>query len=597
MENLVVTPEMLGVFAVILGALALFALEWFTVDFVAFAIMAALMGLGLVTPQEGIAGFSNPATITVMAMFILSAGLYRTGAIDRLTHWLLRFGGDSEVRQIVLIMLTVGPISAFINNTAAVAILIPFTVKLAREHGRSPSKLLIPLSYTSQLAGVVTLIGTSTNILASSLSQELGFGALGMFEFSLVGLVVLAAGALYLLSAGRWLLPARRVPAEITERFHLKQFLSELVVLDDSPFAGQTLAQLQLASRFDVEVLEIVRDGRHFTTALAERPLQAGDILMILTNAEDLMRLQTERGVALHPETKYSDQDVRGEDTELAEVIVAPGSSLIGATVREVNFRNRYGASVLAMSQHGEVVQQRMADARLGLGDSLLLKAPRRVLLSLKSDPNFIVTEDLRQETHRTHKIPIAVAIIAGVVLLAALGIQPILVAALEGCVLMVLTGCLRIRELHQAIRWDVIFLLAGVIPLGIAMENTGAAAWIAHGVVELTQGWPGVFVLGAFYFVVMVLTGLISNNAAVVLMVPIATGAAVDLGLDPKAFILAVMFAASTSFFTPVGYQTNAMILGPGGYKFFDFTRVGAPLNLLLLFVTTLAIAWIWGL
>jgi len=233
----------------------------------------------------------------------------------------------------------------------------------------------------------------------------------------------------------------------------------------------------------------------------------------------------------------------------------------------------------------------------IGLGDSLLLKAPRRVLLAMKSDPNFIVTDDMHHATYRTNKIPLAVGIILLVVVLAALDIVPILTGALAGCVAMVLTGCLKIRELHEAIRWDVIFLLAGIIPLGIAMENTGAAKLIADTVVNLSQGWAPPLVLGAFYFIVMILTGLISNNATVVLMVPIAAGVAVSLGLDPKAFIIAVMFAASTSFFTPVGYQTNAMVMGPGGYRFSDFTKVGAPLNIFILAVTVLGIMWLWGI
>jgi len=267
------TIEILLVFAIILIALVLFALEAFTVDFVAFGIMALLMGLGLVTPQQGILGFSNPATITVMAMFVLSAGLYRTGAVDRLTEKLMPLGGSSQTRQLLLVLFTVGPISAFLNNTAAVAILIPFAVKMARDHGRSPSKLLIPLSYMSQLAGVITLIGTSTNILASALSEDLGFGALGMFEFSLLGLIVMVAGLGYLLTAGRVLLPDRQVSDELTERFHLKQFLSEVEIPADSSFIGQTLASLGLNRKFGIEVLEILRQGAHLHAPLAERPV------------------------------------------------------------------------------------------------------------------------------------------------------------------------------------------------------------------------------------------------------------------------------------------------------------------------------------
>jgi len=476
-----------------------------------------------------------------------------------------------------------------------VAILIPFAVKLARDHGRSPSKFLLPRSFTSLLAGVITLIGTSTNILASSLSEEMGHGALGMFEFSLLGLIVFAAGSMYLLTVGRKLLPERALPEEITERFELKQYLSEVIIPEHSSFVGRTLAQLALPKQFDVEILNIIRHGKHLPAPLAERALEAGDSLIIRTNAQDLVKLQSHKDIVL--QSDRSGAKVSGDDMELAEVIIAPGASLIGSSLQEADFRNRFGASVLAMSKHGEVVRNRLPQTILSIGDALLLKAPRRVLLAMKSDPNFIVTDDMRQETRRTHKIPIALGIIVMVVVLAALGVLPILVTALAGCVLMVLTGCLRIRELHESIRWDVIFLLAGIIPLGIAMENTGAAALIADSVVGVSQSWPAPLVLGAFYFVVMLLTGLISNNAAVVLMLPVATGVAVSLGLAPKAFIIAVMFAASTSFFTPVGYQTNAMVMGPGGYRFGDYFRVGAPLNVLILVVTVAGIVALWGI
>ena len=590
------TLEILLVLLILIGALALFALEVFTADFVAFAVMALLMGLGLVTPQEGISGFSNPATITVMAMFILSAGLHRTGAIDLLAEKLMHLGRGGEVRQLLLVMMVVGPISAFVNNTAAVAILIPFVIKLARQSNRSPSKLLIPLSYTSQLAGVITLIGTSTNVLTSAISQDLGLGALGMFEFSTVGLIVFGTGVVYLLTVGRFLLPQRPDVAEITERFHLKPFLSEVIVVEHSPLAGKTLAQLGLASKYSVEVLDVIRGGQRLHGSLAERALSAGDILLVRTSAQDLLRLQRERGLELHAEVKFD--ELRGETSELVEAIIAPGSTLIGSTLREADFRNRIGASALAMSKHGELVRERLADTRMGVGDSLLLKAPRQVFRLLKSDPNFIVTGDLPSaELHRTRKIPLAVGILLGVVALAALNLQPILVAALEGAVLMVLTGCLRVRELHQAIRWDVIFLLAGVIPLGLALENTGGAQLLAGWLAQSAGQFNPLVTLGLFYLMSMLLTTILSNNATVVVLVPIGVATAQQLGLDPKAILLAIMFAASNDFSTPIGYQTNTMVYGVGGYRFLDYTRVGGPLNLILMVVTTLAIAWLWGL
>ena len=593
------TLAMLLAFALLLVALVIFALDLFPIDFVAFALMAAVLLLGPwlnVSPEEAISGFSNPATITVLAMFILSGGIYRTGAVNLLARRAIRLAGDSELRQLLVVMFLVGPISAFLNNTAAVAILIPFVMALAREKNRAPSKLLIPLSYTSQLAGVITLIGTSTNILASTLSAREGAGGFGMFEFTPIGALIFLTGVLYMLLVGRRLLPERRAE-EITEKYHVKEYLTEVVVLEGSPLVGKTLLESKLSEQFDIQVLEILRDGHKLSPPLADRVLQPGDVLFIRASRDQLLKIKDAEGLALEPEVRHGARIAEaGDEVALLEVVIAPNSELIGGTLETTNFRNRYGCTVIAMWKHGVLIRERLGRVRLDFGDTLLLQGERSALERVKRDPGFIVTEEVELEAFRTEKIPVALGIIAGVVVFAALG-MPILVTALVGCVAMVLTGCLKVNELHESIRWDVIFLLAGVIPLGLALENTGAAAWLAGLAYEAAQYVPPLVVLGLFYVTTMILTELISNNAAVVVMIPVGVATARLLGLDPQAFVLAIMFAASTSFSTPVGYQTNTMVYGPGGYKFLDFTRVGGPLNLLLAILTPLYIYWIWGL
>lgn len=587
------------VFAILLAALIIFALDLFPIDFVAFAIMALILLLGPIlglTPEDAISGFSNPATITVLAMFILSGGIYRTGAINLLARHAIRLAGKSELRELLVVMLLVGPISAFINNTAAVAILIPFVITLAREHKRSPSKLLIPLSYTSQLAGVVTLIGTSTNILASALADREGIGAFGMFEFSKLGFLILTTGTLYLLLVGRRLLPERPT-VEITEKYHVKEYLTEVVVTEGSPLVGKTLIDSELSAQFDIQVLEIIRGGQRLRPPLGSRVLQAGDVLFIRANTEELIKIKDAEGLAIEPEVRWADEDLKKGEVGLLEVVIGPNSELIGGTLETTNFRNRYSCTVIAMQKHGALIRERLGRVYLDFGDTLLLQGERSALEQVKREPGFIVTEEVQIEAFRTEKIPIALGIIAGVVLLPALGLLPILVTAIVGCVLMVLAGCLKVNELHESIRWDVIFLLAGVIPLGLALEKTGAAQLLADLAAGSAHYLPPVVVLGIFYVMTMVLTELISNNAAVVVMVPIGITTAQILGLDPKAFVLAIMFAASTSFSTPVGYQTNTMIYGPGGYKFLDYTRVGGPLNLILAVVTPIYIYLLWGL
>ncbi len=593
------TLEIALVFTLLLGALVVFALDLFPIDFVAFSILAVMLvlspWLGL-RPEEVLAGFSNPATITVLAMFILSGAIQRTGMVNWLARRVARgrWAQGGELKQLLLVMGLAGPISAVLNNTAIVAILIPFVVTLAQQQRRAPSKLLIPLSYTSQLGGVLTLIGTSANILASALLAQEGYRPFGLFEFSGIGLLVFATGALYLLLVGRHLLPERPAAADVAEKYQLRDYLAEVVVLENSPLVGKTLAESGLSRRFDIHVLEILRDGQRLSYPLADKRLQPGDVLFIRANREQLLKIKDEEGLALAPEVRHGQPE--GEDLRLLEVVIAPNSELIGGTLESTAFRNRYNCTVIAIRKHGAVIRERLGKVRLDVGDTLLLQGERSALERIKREPGFIVTEEVQLEAFRTEKIPVALAILAGVVLLAALGV-PILVTAVVGCVLMVLTGCLTVTELHESIRWDVIFLLAGVIPLGLALERTGGAQLVAAWAAQLAQDAPPVVALFLLYIATMVLTELISNNAAVVVMVPVGVAAAEALGIDPRATVLAILFAASTSFSTPVGYQTNTLVYGPGGYKFTDFLRVGGPLNALLALLTPLYIAWLWGL
>lgn len=594
------TFEIALVLAILVAALVVFALDLFPIDFVAFALIALILVLGPVlglTPEDAISGFSNPATITVLAMFVLSGGVYRTGMVNLLAHHVLRLAGGGEIRQLLAVILLAGPVAAFINNTPVVAILIPVLIRLAREHGRPPSTLLIPLSYAAQLAGVATLIGTSTNILASSLAEGAGLGGFDLFEFSTIGIIVFAVGCAYLLLIGRRLLPKRRAEGDVADQYHVPEFITEVVIEEDYPHVGCTLAQCDLGRELGIQVVGIVREGLPLPFPLASHGLRVGDILLVQADRERLLQIRdVARGLNIEPETRLADHELRSDEVGLLEVVIGPNSDLIGGTLVSTDFRRRYGCTVVAMQKHGEILRQRLANVRLGFGDTLLLHGDRPTLEMIQRDPSFVAAEGAPQELFRKEKIPIALAILGGVVLFAVLGV-PILATAMAGCVLMVLTGCLKPHELHASIRWDVIFLLAGLIPLGVALEKTGGAALIGQLVAGAAEFMPPVAVLMLFYVAVTIMTELVSNNASVVVLVPVGIATAQGLGLDPRAFVLAIMFAASTSFMTPIGYQTNTMVYGPGGYKFLDFTRVGAPLNLILAVVTPLLIAAIWGL
>ena len=586
-------------YGILLAAFVIFALDKFPIDFVAFAIMAVILVLHdtlNMTLQEAVSGFSNSATVTVLAVFILSAGIQRTGTINYIARRMVEWGGQEERRQILTIQGVTGPISMFINNTAAVAILIPAVMRMAREARRSPSKLLMPLSYVSQLAGVVTLIGTSTNILASELTGQAGLGGFGMFDFSTIGLMIFATGALYLLIVAPRLLPDRQSGQTTESKYQVSEFLSEVLVPEGSEYHGQTLAEASLRQAFGVQILEIIRGDQHIVALQGDTTIQSGDILVVSGSTDELVAIRDDARLEIEAQARLEDAEHLREEIRLLEVVIGPNSDLIGGTLISTNFRNRYDTTVIAMRRHGRVIRQRLGTVRFEFGDTLLLQGPPGAIEQVKQERGFIVTEEPEITTFRTGKIPLALAIVGGVVLFAALG-QPILVTAIAGAVLMVISGCLTVQELHESIRWDVIFLLAGMIPVGIALENTGGAELLADLAVDSGEYLPALAVLYIFYATTMLLTELISNSASVVVMVPIGISTALSLGLDPKAFVLAIMFAASTAFTTPVGYQTNTMIYGPGGYRFIDFPRVGGPLNLLLLAVTPFYIWLIWGL
>ncbi|MDS0295786.1 SLC13 family permease [Halogeometricum luteum] len=613
-----ITPSVVVVFAVILLALAFFATEPVPVDVTALGVMVTLMlaqpasewlvAFGLLAepillfdpyPQQALSGFASTATLTVLAMFILSEGVQRTGIVQMLGAKIASFTGDSESRQLGATIGVVGPISGFINNTAAVAILLPMVTDLAERGGTSPSKLLLPLSYASMFGGMLTLIGTSTNILASDLSGRLIGRTFTMFEFTQLGLAVSVVGTVYLLTVGKWLTPERIKPErDLTEEFEMSDYLTEVVVREDSPLVGQQVQRALVETEFDVDLIQLIRGGEVFLEPLGPKEIQSGDVFALRTDRDTLVELLDVEGLDLVPVTVDEAELEAGESGQnLVEVVVAPGSSLVGESLASASFRQRYDATVLALRRGGELVRRRMDNISLRVGDTLLVQATTESVERLDNNRDFIVAQEVHRHDYREEKIPVAIGIVAVVVALAALNVVPIVVSALAGALAMVATRCLRPPELYDAVQWDVIFLLAGVIPLGIAMENSGAAALLAEFVVLSGDVLPLVGVLGVFYLVTALLTNVVSNNASVVLMVPVAVEAAETLGANAFAFILAVTFAASTAFMTPVGYQTNLFVYGPGGYRFTDYLRVGAPLQLLFAVVTTVGIAAWWGL
>jgi di/tricarboxylate transporter len=584
--------EMYLALSIVAIAAVLFATEKFSVDVVAMLVLGALVATRLVSPTEAISGFSNPATITVAAMFVLSAGLHRSGALTFVGEALIKHGRN-ETLLLLLIMGIAALVSPFINNTAAVAIFLPLVIAAAASRKISASKLLIPLSFASQFGGVCTLIGTSTNLLVNSIAERSGIGSFSMFEFGRLGLPMVAAGMLYFLVLGRWLLPKRR-SSELTANYGLGDYITELRVLPESPLIGKNAREGLAEHKLEIDLVELRRGER--TLFQPERePLAEGDVLLLNGPVKELFQLKDALKLELEPKFRLEDQTLETKELELVEVLVAPQSRLAGRTLAEVDFHRRFHVVVLAMHRRSHVLRDKLAEVRLHFGDALLLLGPKEDIARLRADENLIVIGARADVSVSRRNAPLALAIVAGVVALAAANVLPIVATALIGCLAMVITGCLRAEDAYRAIEWKVVVLLAGVLPLGLALERTGAAGMLVEAAMRLAGDAGPVIVLAAIYVLTATLTEFMSNNAAAVLLAPVAIATAARLGVDPRPFLVAVTFAASTSFATPVGYQTNTMVYDAGGYRFRDFMKVGIPLNLIFAAIATVLIPVFW--
>ena len=588
--------ETLIVSAILLLALVLFVTELVPIDLTALLVVGLLILTQVLTPAEGFSGFSHPAPVTVAAMLVLSTGLIRTGAVAKLGQKVSALGGSSEVSQLAVIFPVVALLSAFISNTAAVAMFLPLVLNIAREKKLSPSKLLLPLSYAAILGGACTYIGTSTNIIVGTIFAAGTHPPLQMFEFSGLGLVLLTLGAVYMLAIGQRNLPYRPTEASLTEGYRLREYLTELVIRSDSPLLDKTLRETDFSQMLDIEVLEIQRGRQKLRLFLQEIRLKGGDILIVKGNLENILKIRDTEGVDILAEAKLSDRDLKSEEITLAEAVISPDSSLIGRTLKEANFRQRYQATALALRRHGSQIRDKLGRVRLRMGDMLLVQVRKEVLGNLRQDSDFLlILEESQSSDFRLSKLPIAVLIFLGVIAAAASQRLPIELAALFGALLMVFTRCITLREAYRAVDWRIVILIGGTLSLGTAMEKTGTATVIAESLV----GWSGtlgpVALIAVLYLVTMGMTEIMSNNATAALLTPIAISIAHHGGWDPRPFAFCVAFAASCSFLTPIGYQTNTMVYGPGGYRFTDYFKVGAWLSLISWLTATLLIPRIW--
>ena len=581
---------------VALAAIVLFITEWLTVDLIALLIMVSLVIFGVISPQEGLAGFSNEATLTVAFFFVLSAALLKTGALQQVATGLSGQFRDHPKRATLLLMLFVAVTSAFINNTPVVAVFIPIVGKIAATSRINPSKLLIPLSFASILGGMCTLIGTSTNILVSGIAQTHGYAGFSVFTLAPVGVPLLVIGVFYLSYLGSRLLPDRHPEESLMDTFSLRDYLAEIVILNHPDLADTRIMDSPLVRELDMDIIEIRRGQDVFTLPPGDFRLSAGDTLKVrcdrekIRNLKDWVRLLDNSG-----SLRVMGTGLERNNSSLVEMVVTPASEFVGKTLRQVDFRRSYRAVPLAIRQREATLNEQLYRLPLTAGDVILAEVKSHYVAELQrieqrqDSPFILLSSDTLTDFKRT-RFYFVIATLFGVVAAATAGVLPISIAALVGVCLLVLGRTLTMAEAYEAIDWKIVFLLAGALSLGKAMSNSGLDVSVATLLTGVTA-WGPYALVAVLYLITNLLTEAMSNNATAALLAPVAIAAAESLGIDPLPLLLTVSIAASASFMTPVGYQTNAMVYGAGRYRFTDFTRVGAPLSLLCWLLTTILV------
>ncbi len=595
------TPEIVAVYVLLVLTLVSFAWEKIPADLTAMTLFAIILLTGLLPHERAWDVFANPAPITVGAMFILSAALSKCGVIETLASSMEGLTRLGFTWFVFFMLLVVASISAFINNTPVVVVFMPVVLSLAKKLDVPASKLLIPLSYASIFGGTCTLIGTSTNLLVSSVGQSRGLDPFGMFEIGKVGLPILFIGILYLILFGRKLLPVRETLTSILSEDERREYITEAFVQHDSPLVGKSAEESGLTKAKGIRIMEIVRDGVAVPGDLNRIDLDTGDRLVLACRPSGIAHARNVEGIDFVAESGLGLEQIAAHEGLLVEGIIGVNSPLIGKTVREINFRQRYRVIILAIHRRGRNVREQLETLRMEFGDTLLMLGTDRAVNNLRNAEDIMLIDrpPIPAQNMR-RKIPIVLGTIAGVVFTASTGILPIEVAAVVGVVIIFLSGCLKPTEGYASIQWSILFIIFGMLGMGIAMEETGASAYLAWNLIGFVKAYipesmQPYFILACIYLLTNILTEILSNNAAALLVAVLAIGLAESLHVDPRPFLIAVAIAASASFSTPIGYQTNTYVYGVGGYRFTDFTKVGVPLNLLYFVGAMLIIPIFW--
>ncbi len=594
------TPDIAIVLGIITLMFVLFVKEIFPLDVTALVVLIIFLVIGNLTLEEAISGFSNQAVITIAVLFILSHALQKSGILEYGVVRLNKLTERSKLLGLTVFLITVAFASAFVNNTAIVAIFIPLTIRLAQKYNLSPSKLLIPLSYIAIMGGTLTLVGTSTNLLVNSIYVNTTMAEpLGMFEFSRYGIFILLIGLLYIIFAVPFILPSRTVTSSLTQSYHMGGYLTELKVAEESPMVGRTFMERSINKNYDITVLDIIREGMVISKNIRNTIIHPGDVLFVRGSLENFLRMKEVEKVTMLTDEKLTQAELIHDDNTLVECLLTQQSELVGKSLMEINFRRRFGSFILAIRREGAILRRKIAHVMLRAFDTLLVYGPRDKIKELSESGNFIVLGEIEATLQKNRFWWVSLVVIISAVFLAALGLVPILKGALVGMIILLVLRVISTNEAYQTINWQVIVLIAALIPIGIVIQKSGTAEWLAtamNNIVELFDPALRPFVMvSLIYLMTMMLTEMASNAATAIIMTPIAISAAMQIGLDPKPFIFSVCFAASASFITPIGYQTNLMVYGPGGYKFSDYVKVGLPLAIFLWIMATFLIPVLW--
>ncbi|MEE3177770.1 MAG: SLC13 family permease [Verrucomicrobiota bacterium] len=574
-----------------------FVKEWFSPDLVAMGAFVLLLGAGILPEEKALAVFSNPAPIIVSCMFVLSAALERTGTIEALGEWFGKLAGTREMRILVMLMLIVAPLSAFVNNTPVVVVFMPILLALARKHDLVASRFLIPLSYAAIVGGTCTIIGTSTNLVASGIAKEGGLEEFGMFEVSKLGVIFVGVTFFYMLFIGRKLLPDRVTLSTLFESDEGKEFLTVAIISKGSELIGKKIKDSRLGKIRNFRIIEVVRSGNKLTTSIDQIVFEEGDQLLVKTRVEGVMDAGETAGIEIGVEGELGLQSLRTDSAILIEGVIGPGSSLVGRSLKDLNFRERFGVIILAVHRRGVNLRDSFENVKLAFGDTILVEGSVERINTLSQERDFINLSQPKGRSIRRSKVPFAVGALLLFMGLASFKVAPLIVLALGAALFTLFTRCIEPSEAYESIDWKVVFMIFGMLGLGTALQEVKVIENIAIKVTDWAAILNNIHVLVAvIYLITAVLTEIISNNAVAALLTPIAITIGVALDLDPRPLVVAVMFAASASFSTPIGYQTNTYVYGAGGYKFTDFSRVGIPLALILWGLSTLLIPLMWS-